>query len=288
MDLNDAADTLYALPPAEFTAARDALAKEVKAAGNATLARDIGKLRRPTVVAWAVNQLARQNPPELAELLTLGEDLRRAWQDQDAKTLTALSARRTPLTARVARLIADLAASSGQRLTTLTEVEQTLDAAVVDAEAATQVRQATLTTALAYSGFAPAPAPVTDRPRAARPTGRTKAADLEAQRERRVRELAEAAAAAEREVAESEAIHADWARELAQAVQERDRRAAKVTALETKLAELEAKLTDARAKHAMATKRADAAQRDESRARRTAEAARARADTAASKMARDT
>ncbi|MEO3861275.1 hypothetical protein [Acrocarpospora sp. B8E8] len=285
MDLNDAADTLYALPPAEFTAARDALAKEVKAAGNATLAREIGKLRRPTVVAWAVNQLARQNPPELAELLALGEDLRRAWQDQDAKTLTALSARRTPLTARVARLIADLAASSGQRLTTLTEVEQTLDAAVVDAEAATQVRQATLTTALAYSGFAPAP--VTDRPRAARPTGRNKTVDLEAQRERRARELAEAAAAAEREAAESEAIHADWARELAQAVQERDRRAGKVTALETKLAELEAKLTDARAKLALAAKRADAAQRDESRARRTAEAARARAAAAASKTVRD-
>ncbi|GAA1018361.1 hypothetical protein Aple_098590 [Acrocarpospora pleiomorpha] len=284
MDLNDAADTLYALPPAEFTAARDALAKEVKAAGNATLAREIGKLRRPTVVAWAVNQLARQNPPELTELLTLGEDLRQAWQDQDARTLTALSARRTALTARVARLVADLASSSGHRLTTLTEVEQTLDAAVVDAEAATQVRQATLTTALAYSGFAPAP--VTRSPPKTAPPARK--IDLEAQRERRAHELAEAAAQAEREALESEAIHADWARELAQSIQERDRRAGKVTALETKLAELEAKLTDARAKHATATKRADAAQRDESRARRTAESARARAIAAATKTSRDT
>ncbi|GAA0443311.1 hypothetical protein Acor_28110 [Acrocarpospora corrugata] len=273
MDLNAAADLLYALPPAEFTAARTALVKEVKAT-DAALSREIAGLRRPTVVAWAVNQLVRRDPPELTELLTLGEDLRQAWQDQDARALAALSARRTGLTAVVTRLVADLAAASGQRLATLTEVEQTLDAAVVDAEAAARVRQATLTTALAYSGFAPAPVPATPR------TPRQPPADREA---RRSRELAEAAAQAEQEAAESEAALADWARELADAVRERERRAEKLAALETKLAEIESKLAAAREKHTQAAKRADLAQRDETRARRAAEAARARATAARSR-----
>ena len=55
-------DDLFALPPAEFIAARDALAKRLKADGDATRAAEVKALRRPSVAAWAVNQVARRKP----------------------------------------------------------------------------------------------------------------------------------------------------------------------------------------------------------------------------------
>ncbi|WP_066936834.1 hypothetical protein [Microtetraspora fusca] len=157
MDLNAAADRLYGLPPNEFTAARDALAKEIKAAGNADLAREVGNLRRPTVAAWAVNQAVRRHPEEIGELLDLGERLRTAWHEQDAEALSELTGRRSELTGRLSRLIAEDAEAGGRRPAALPEVEQTLDAAIVDADAAERVRQGRLTAPLSYSGFVPAP-----------------------------------------------------------------------------------------------------------------------------------
>ncbi len=282
MDLNEVADRLYGLAPGEFTAARDALAKEARASGDVRLSREIARLRRPTVAAWAVNQASRRHPGELAELLDLGERLREAWHDQDAAALAELSRRRSAVTARLAALIRDTAEARGQRLAALPEVEQTLDAAVVDAEAAEQVRQGRLVTPLSYTGFAPAPAPApTARPRRTawrKPAaGRREPEDelgearrRAEERERRASALEQAADQADRAAREAADAHAEWAAELAKAVQEHDRRAKKV-------AELEDKLTTARAKLAKAEKGLDVAKRDEVNARRAADSARRRA-----------
>ncbi|TDD27610.1 hypothetical protein E1286_47195, partial [Nonomuraea terrae] len=154
MDLDEVADRLYALPPSEFTAARTAEARAAKEAGDVRLSREIAKLRKPTVSAWAVNRLAREHADELAELLDVGERLRAAWEEQDAGRLAELTQRRGDVTARVGRLArqsGDLSAAAG------TEVDQTLDAAVVDAGAAEEVRRGRLAKPLHYSGFAPAP-----------------------------------------------------------------------------------------------------------------------------------
>ncbi|MCC5576010.1 hypothetical protein IMZ11_10200 [Microtetraspora sp. AC03309] len=267
MDLNAAADRLYGLPPDDFTAARDALAKEIKAAGDGRLARDIGKLRRPTVVAWAINQASRRHLEELGELLDLGERLRAAWYAQDAAALSELTGRRSELTGRLSRLIAGDAEREGRRLTALPEVEQTLDAAIVDADAAERVRSGHLVTALSYSGFAPAPTPrpsrtgTGERP-GARRGGRARERereperraaggraedrrDTERERERRDRErrererraerLRRAADDAGRAAAEAERSHAEWAAELETAVRERDRLAAEVAVLRDRL-----------------------------------------------------
>ena len=96
---------LYGLRPVDFTAARTKEAAAAKAAGHAALAREITKLRRPTVSAWAVNRLAREHPDELAELLSIGRELREAWQAQDAGALAGLSRRRGEVTGRLARLV---------------------------------------------------------------------------------------------------------------------------------------------------------------------------------------
>src|SRR4029453_8730605 len=61
-----AGDELFGLPPEEFVAARDDLARRLKREGDAKAAARIKALRRPPLSAWAVNRLARQHgaPPD--------------------------------------------------------------------------------------------------------------------------------------------------------------------------------------------------------------------------------
>lgn len=58
----ESVDDLYALPLTEFTKARNALAKE---AGD----KDIAKLRKPSMPAWALNQAARSNKGDVGRFL---------------------------------------------------------------------------------------------------------------------------------------------------------------------------------------------------------------------------
>jgi DNA repair exonuclease SbcCD ATPase subunit len=71
-------DTLYALPPEEFTAARDRLAKDLKGSGDDDEAARVKSLRRPTVAAWAINQLVRREEAGVDALLATGDELRKA------------------------------------------------------------------------------------------------------------------------------------------------------------------------------------------------------------------
>jgi hypothetical protein len=52
---------LYTLPPEEFVAARTALAKELRAVKDRETAAEVTKLRRPSVVDWALNVVARDH-----------------------------------------------------------------------------------------------------------------------------------------------------------------------------------------------------------------------------------
>ncbi|MCP2355212.1 vacuolar-type H+-ATPase subunit I/STV1 [Nonomuraea thailandensis] len=256
MDLDEVADRLYALPPSEFTAARTAQARAAKDAGDARLSREIARLRKPTVSAWAVNRLAREHPGELAELLDVGERLRAAWQEQDADALAELTRRRGEVAARAGRLArqeGELSAAAG------TEVDQTLDAALVDAAAAAEVRQGRLVKPLQYSGFAPAPIPREPVSRRKRST-QEKAGDEAARA--RAQEEAEARKARERQ--EAEAAHREWLQELRTARQEHDERAEKVARLEKKLAKARKRLEEAR-------QRLEVTQREERHARQRLE-----------------
>ena len=61
-DLDQRIDALYAGAPGEFTAGRDALAKDLRAAGDQDEAARVRQLRRPTKVAAELNRLARGEP----------------------------------------------------------------------------------------------------------------------------------------------------------------------------------------------------------------------------------
>jgi hypothetical protein len=71
---------LYGLPLDEFTSARDALAKRLRAGGERKLAKQVKALRKPSVTAWAVNRVRRREPERVEELLDAGARLREAQQ----------------------------------------------------------------------------------------------------------------------------------------------------------------------------------------------------------------
>jgi hypothetical protein len=67
-------DDLYRLPPGEFTAARNALAKSLEGAE----AKRVKALAKPTVVPWAVNQVYWRARATYDRLMKSGEKLRAA------------------------------------------------------------------------------------------------------------------------------------------------------------------------------------------------------------------
>jgi hypothetical protein len=68
---------LFAVPPERFTAARDALLRELSASRDPAAAA-VRRLRRPTRRVWLLNRLARERRAEVRALLEAGERVRRA------------------------------------------------------------------------------------------------------------------------------------------------------------------------------------------------------------------
>ncbi|PRY38046.1 hypothetical protein [Umezawaea tangerina] len=149
-DVDQAADELYSLPPADFVTART---KRVTAAPDKDTARAIAALRRPTVAAWAVNRLVRDGHALVDEAFDLGSRLRSAQRRMHGSELRRLDVRRREL---ITELTA-LASTSAGGLTPEAEqqVRNTFTAAMSDATLADQLREARLTKALEYSGFGP-------------------------------------------------------------------------------------------------------------------------------------
>ena len=86
---------LYALEPEEFTAARNAMAKRLRAEGRRDDAAVVAKLRRPPLTAWVLNTLARERPDLVAGVLEAGGGLRAATEralDGDASALRSAQA----------------------------------------------------------------------------------------------------------------------------------------------------------------------------------------------------
>jgi hypothetical protein len=151
--LLEIADDLYALPLADFTPARDALAKEHKA--DKALAAAIKGLRKSSVAAWVVNLLVRRDPDQVDQVLAVGEALRDAQENLDATQLREFTKQRRQLTASVTTAARRLAREEGVRTTesVAEQVEATLTAAMLEPEAARAVRSGLLVTALSATGL---------------------------------------------------------------------------------------------------------------------------------------
>ena len=151
--LLEIADDLYALPLADFTPARDALAKEHKA--DKALAASIKGLRKASVAAWVVNLLVRRDPDQVDQVLAVGEALRDAQDNLDATQLREFTKQRRQLTASVTTAARRMAREEGVKTTqsVADQVEATLTAAMLEPDAARAVRSGLLVTALAATGL---------------------------------------------------------------------------------------------------------------------------------------
>lgn len=134
---------LYALPPEEFTAARDAAAKEDKG---------LKALRKPSVAAWVVNTLVRREPALLEQLVDLGGALREATSARQGEQLRELTEQRHQLVQAVTEQAVGLV-DRDITPAVRTEVSQTLEAAMADPASAEAVQSGQLVRALSYAGF---------------------------------------------------------------------------------------------------------------------------------------
>ncbi|WP_328849370.1 hypothetical protein OG423_21025 [Micromonospora zamorensis] len=154
---------LYRTPPDRFVAARDAAVADARRSGDPSTARQLARLRRPTVAAWLVNLLAIRRPELVADLVELADELRTAQRELRGPRLRELSAQRRAVVGALVAEVRKLAAAEPDappagRLP-LAEVEATLNAAFSDAEVAEQVRAGRLLRAASYAGFGEVPRP---------------------------------------------------------------------------------------------------------------------------------
>ena len=87
-DLEPEIDTLFQLPLAEFTAARNALAARLKKDGRAEDAERVKGIQKPPASAWTVNQLFWRQRKDIDTLLAVGERFRKAQASQFAGHLS--------------------------------------------------------------------------------------------------------------------------------------------------------------------------------------------------------
>jgi hypothetical protein len=132
------ADELYALPLQDFTKARDEHARRLRKEGSREHAEAVKALRKPTVPAWALNQVARRRPDDVRELLATGTRMREAQEallaGGDRSSLQRASAEERRLVGELTRAATEIvgkgAEAAGER------IRSTLHAAALDQQTA--------------------------------------------------------------------------------------------------------------------------------------------------------
>ncbi len=125
------ADDLYSLPLDEFTAARDELSKRLRDGGDKQAAAEVKSLRKPSLPAWAVNQLARRESDSLKRLLELRDELSDVG---DAKELRRLSNERRKVMSHLVECAGEILEEAGHSAaaSTADAVSKTLQAGADD------------------------------------------------------------------------------------------------------------------------------------------------------------
>ena len=279
-----APEDLYGLPLEEFTPARDALAKELKAAGRTAEAAEVKALRKPSLAAWALNRAARDHPDAIEQLRAAGADLRAAQEEAlsgDAGRLREAGRSLADEIERVGGLAAGALRDAGRPATAAQQekLAATLRTAAIDDAAGDVLARGVLADDLAATGFSllgsgsgdlSAPASSARTAPAARTDGQGKGkaplpgADRPARKPKASKEALEAVEAARRELRRCDA-EADMATTRARRKAERAEAAAK--------------------RAAEAQREADEARSAAEDAAGEAEAARRRAEEAASALA---
>jgi hypothetical protein len=241
---------LYGLPLERFTEERNALVKALRKEGRRDEAAEVSKLRKPSVAAWAVNQLLRTQRRDVAGLFEAGDSLRDAQErllagrgEADALR-DAVEAERDAVD-QLTHRARGLLSSEGHELTpaTLERVSETLHAAALDEDLRAQVRDGCLVRELHHVGLGGlgAAAPSRSRPRdktsSKKPAARARERGPERQQGR--------TAQARKAEAEARRRAQRTARELKATRSRRDRAAAQFRQAEEALRDAEAALAGA-------------------------------------------
>jgi hypothetical protein len=265
------AGELYGLPLERFVPERTALSKLLRSQGQRDDAAAVAKLAKPSVAAWAVNQLVRTQHRAVAELFDAGDALQRAQAEVIAGRGSASGLREAADRERAAVRALGAAArglltAEGHGLTpaTLERVTETLHAAALDESARQEVREGCLTRELKHIGLGAvqavqageAPRPRPTRPARAQPRSEQTARAASEARERAVRlEAARKAETEARRTAERTAT------ELERAQEQRERAAASLREAEQTLHDAEQALREAKERAAQAARAHERARR---------------------------
>jgi hypothetical protein len=257
-------DDLYGLPLDQFVPERNALARKIRKAGERERADEVAALKKPSVAAWAVNQLVRTQRKEVTTLLDSGDALRSAQDDVlagrgDAQSLRAAVERERLAVEKLTDAAGGLLSSEGDGLsgTIVERVSDTLHAAALDDDAREEVTGGRLERELRHVGLGgvgalgggpPAP-PRRAATKKKKDSGQQKKQAVEHERELRERaknrdEARKEARATERE-ARRRAERADRAAQVAQ--ERRDSAAAVLREAEEQLEAAEAARDEAQA-----------------------------------------
>ncbi|MEA2234511.1 MAG: hypothetical protein QOD83_4327 [Solirubrobacteraceae bacterium] len=212
-------DDLYGLALERFVPERTSLARALRADGRRDEAAAVAGARKPSVAAWAVNQLVRSQGPAVKELFDAGDALRQAQAALlagrgDGGALRAARERERVAVDGLVDSARGLLSSQGHELSpaTLDRVLDTLHAAALDDSAREQVRAGRLERELRHAGLGlgeaeaaaattttPPPPPPASVPRTKRGAGKAGAKSQRAERDEEARRRAAEAARAERE-----------------------------------------------------------------------------------------
>jgi hypothetical protein len=193
MAVEDEIDRLYGLPLGEFVTARNELARTLRKEGDREAAELVKGLAKPTVSAWAVNQLARREPGGVRRLLACGDRLRKAQTAllkggspdelrQASEMVRDAVAELTPTARRILESPSDAV---------LDRIAETLRSAAVAEDGRELLERGRLDRDVESVGFGPLPASLPERRPPAKGEQAPREAPARPQRDRR-RERAEA------------------------------------------------------------------------------------------------
>lgn len=155
MDPAEAVDELYAVPLSDFVATRTRLVSAAKEAGATDLAAELGSLRKPTLAAWLLNRVVRDEPAVVAELNDLGERMRSAQAKGDGGALAAARPDRHDRVEDLTAAASMVAAAHGVTFgpAAVEAISATAVAALADADSARALASGRLLRPLSYAGF---------------------------------------------------------------------------------------------------------------------------------------
>jgi hypothetical protein len=138
--IEDRVDALLATPPQQFTATRNALAKQLVAEGRRDAAAGVKRLPRAPASLWILNQLAREQPALIESYLEAAQALREAHRG--GGDIRAATPPQREAESRVVAAAGEFARTHDQNLTetVVRGLREALSSAAADADVAAVVR----------------------------------------------------------------------------------------------------------------------------------------------------